>query len=814
MMKNKVQIIGAGLLALILALAGCSNPLGERPDAFPEAVSGGKIVVTLGGLDARTLGPIAEDVAGLQYRLVLQNYNKIIEEDIEDFSQPVERSIEPGYWTVGVLAYTKDNKTAWGYVFVEDVREGETRTVPITLLPVTDQDAAGIFDYDIAFPEATNDFGYSYTYLGLKPEQYGNSSDEDYILINLRDLDKNAAKLELPAGKYNLEILLQSTRQVNGEPLQVVVKEIVYLYPGLTTQAHYEFTEAHFGADVYLQGTAQVNSFTPRTYTPTEVQLKLYDSGDYDETNIQTEVITNGTWELTVPSEKIGGAYNASMVQLRFVAASDSDATQKLTSPWQYYSLNTMQGNTGIMLSTSVYPITKNSPNPYFAAIEGVSGIAHNSDAIPYLPVTLKIIPLSNYGLIGNSVNTSSGWNLSPEPNGTFTFTMPSSAVTVSAEFFHLKGTASISDDNPLNYKPVTVEAYAEKWDEETEVYIREQIGSAAGIAANGGWEISIPDGYIYTGTGNIYFKVFSKVTGQPDQDYILPSYVYSLTGTDTATLSVPLFRVSGVWTESKPTSITIHWDAAAWATGGYKIYRYDSVDSEWDLINTPAVTATSYTNAGLTWGQYEYAIAGVYGDATEGNWSILTATTALATPANVKAAATNIPFEVYISWTAVPNADFYFIYRNGNFFTSTSGTSYYDSPSNTVGETYSYEVAAVNFSYWVTSDRSASASISFPITANLTVNNTWYDSISVPGEIDYYRFSVPDSGYYLYYFDEYTGFDVYGYVYRNGSFHTSFDWNDGYYSLYPGDEIILAVRSSSSSNTGSYGIGVNYSRW
>jgi hypothetical protein len=816
MMKNKVQIMGAGLIALLLALAGCANPLDERPDASPKAVSGGKIVVTLGGLDARTLGPIADDVAGLHYRLVLQNYDKIIEEDIEDFSQPVERSVEPGYWMVGVLAYTEGNKTAWGCVFVEDVRDGETRAAPITLLPATDQDAAGIFDYDIAFPDPTHDFDYTITYLGLKPEQYGNSSEEGCILINLRDFDKKAAKLELPAGKYNLDILLESTRQVNGKPLQVVVKEIVYLYPGLTTQAHYKFTEAHFAAEVYLKGTAYVNSFTPRSYTPTEVQLKLHDSGWYDETNIQRAAIANGAWELTVPSEKIGGAYNASTVQLRFVATSDTDATQKLTSAWQDYWLNTIQGHTGIVLSTSVYPIAKNSPNPYFVGIEGVSGIAHNSDAVPYLPVALKITALSNYGLIGNSVYASSNWGanyLSPEPDGTFIFIMPPSAVTVSADFFHLKGTASIPGENLLNYQPVTVEAYAEKWDEKTEGYIREQIGSAANIAPNGAWEIAIPDGYIYTGSGDIYFKVFSEATGQPDQDYTTPYSVDSLTGTETATLFVPLFEVSNFrQTEATVDSVTIAWDDAAWATG-YNIYR----DGTKIATHPLPAGATSYSDTELPWGQYQYAIAGIYDDPateeppTEGNRSYLTATTALAAPANVKAETTDTPFQVYVSWNPVVHADSYEVYRDGNMVASTSYSYYYDSEYKTLGEKYAYKVVAKNWTYGVTSADSATAEVSFPITANLTVNNPWYDSISVLGEIDYYRFSVPDYGYYGCYFDQYDGY-MYGYVYRNGSLYTTFVGNTSYEYYYPGEEIILAVRANNYGNTGYYGIGVNYS--
>jgi hypothetical protein len=824
MMKNKVQILGAGLLALILAFTGCSNPLSAGPEASsPEAVSGGKIVIQLDGPNARTLGPTAEDAAKLKYRLVIQNSYKSIEEDIEDFSQPVERSFEAGSWTVGVWAYIDEYKSvAWGDEEVS-LKDGETKNVALTLLPVTDQDAAGIFDYNISFPDPADDFNYADTTLTLTP-QVPNSSTEYSIQINLRDNGKDADKLELPVGKYNLDITLESTRRVNNVPLKVIVKETVYLYPNLTTRAHYTFTEAHFGADVYLKGWASVANLTTvdedgkpvHDYIPTEVQIKLYDAGGYyDETNIQTAPVTGGAWDLPVSSEEIGGPSNVSGVQLRLVVTSESgDETQTLTGPWGWYPLASRQGNTAVDLTATVVSIVKEDDD-YFDAIEGVSNIAYDSDAIAGSYARLKIIPKDKYGVIGNVVSLSpSPWGgISRESDGTFGFTVPSSLVTVYAGFFHLKGTTHITSSNPLSYKPVKVEAY----EEEPETYKWKLIGFTESVDADtGAWEIPVPAGYVYAGTGNIYFKVFSEAAEQPDQEYTINSFVYNLTGEDTVPLPVPLFTVSGVWTESTQTSVTIYWDAATWATGGYRIYRYNDGNDTYEPVKSLAATAVSYTDTGLTAGtSYDYAIVGLYGTpATEGDRWYFNAMTRLSAPQNVTAvtaANTNSPFRTYVSWDGVTNADYYRVYRDGSWIDEVYSPYYYDTSAKSLDVGYSYAIVAYSYSYGSSEYSAQSSPVYFGTTSYLSINSTSYGDIGASGEYDYYRFYVPDSTSYSFSFDEYGGLDVYGYIYVNGYHYSGFDSSfDGIY-LNPGDEVMLAVRSYYSGGTGSYGVSVYY---
>jgi hypothetical protein len=826
MMKNKVQILGAGLLALILAFTGCSNPLNERPEvSSPEAVSGGKIVIQLAGLDARTLGPAEEDIAGLKYRLILQS-SKNIEEDIEDFSQPIERSIEEGSWTVGVLAYVDDDKSvAWGSENNVYVKDGETKRLSITLLPVTGVDAAGTFDYDIVFPApgSAENFGYTSTILKLTPN-WPNSSSPSLVEINLQDNNKAAAKLELPVGKYNLEITLESTRQVMDKALKAIVKETVYIYPSLTTKAHYTFTEDHFGADVYLKGTAFVNNNTIRdqsdenfvhNYIPTEVQIKLWDHGPYDDANIQSAPVTGDnqsgyTWDLPVSSEKIGGG-NVSSVQLRLVVTSDDKNPQTLTGAWTPAELDTRQGNTNIPLTASVYSISREN-NPYFSRIEGVSGIAHNSDAIGGTEIGLKIIPLVNYAVIASEVSSDPALENAIVEGDTFKATMPFSSITLDAQFFHLKGTAIIQSEheNASQYSPKKIEAYAEKWDGQE--YIREQIGVTTAIT-DGAWEIN-PSGYVYTGDGTLYFKVFSEAVRQPNQASIVQSSVSDLTGTNTVLLPVPLFKVSGVQTETNVRSVTIHWDKADWATAGYYIYRRDN-EEDWERITDTKLSkeATSYDDNDLPNGIYRYAVVGIYGTSTEGEKSEAAHSVeiGLRPPSNVWANPLNsedAPLGIYVFWNEVSGADSYTVYRNGSPLTSVVEPWYEDS-SNT----------RLDSVYRVVADSSA---IGPSNQSDSTTQVFWQIyQISLEGFTDeyvnaysfkYYRFTANDTGYYSFQFTNESS-DVYGYLYKNGSYYGEFDsvWRNGWLSA--NDEVILAVRSYSFYTDNSYDVIIGYSQ-
>jgi hypothetical protein len=292
---------------------------------------------------------------------------------------------------------------------------------------------------------------------------------------------------------------------------------------------------------------------------------------------------------------------------------------------------------------------------------------------------------------------------------------------------------------------------------------------------------------------------------------------VTSLTGTFTVTINVSLFTVGNFHVaETTEDSITLQWDNATWVEGGYRIYRYNTGTYVWDLITSPADGDTAYTDTGLTLGTtYSYEICGLYGSpVTEGTRVSTSASPTLSAPQNVSAvvdAYSANPFQVQISWDTVTGANQYRIYRDGSFISTSYGTTYSDTATKTFGNSYTYQVVAYNSTYYVQSAYSASSWVSFPITDNLWLGSTYYGAIDAPGEVDLYRFDVPYNTSYLITLEEY-GFDAYVRVYRNGGLVTTIDSGSyGYYSWYPGDEVIVAVTAYSAGNTGSYGVRIDY---
>jgi hypothetical protein len=463
-----------------------------------------------------------------------------------------------------------------------------------------------------------------------------------------------------------------------------------------------------------------------------------------------------------------------------------------------------------VSLSTTVYSIAKDQDNPFLNRVEGVYGIAYNRDAIAGSWVTLKIVPQSSYGIVGNSVRDNN-WNfIYPDQGGTISFTMPFNNVRGFADCFHLTGTAAISGQT-FGYQLARIEAYEEQND-----YIWKQIGSAVTIPANGQWTIPVPEGYVYDGTGKIYFKVFSQAQGQPNQDFVITEYVSNLIDNKTVTLNVPLFTVSNFRVQSTtPSSVTLAWDPASWATGGYRVYRQDYSWNDWELRTPVELTATSYTIDGS--GIYSYAVVGLYGTpATEGQKAVLeNVLPGFTAPSNVSATVDrNNPLQVNVSWASVPNADSYYVYRDGIYvYSGYYSTSWTDNTGYALlGSEHSYTIKARNSSYDKESDFSVPALVNLPI-ADIGVNNRYYGTISAPGEFNYYRVTVSNWGdYRVYLTDRDSGIDAYVdayvHVYVNGSWNT---FDSGSVSLYlsPGTEVIVAVRSLSGTSTGSYEVSI-----
>ncbi|MFF3517282.1 PHB depolymerase family esterase [Streptomyces sp. NPDC002573] len=151
--------------------------------------------------------------------------------------------------------------------------------------------------------------------------------------------------------------------------------------------------------------------------------------------------------------------------------------------------------------------------------------------------------------------------------------------------------------------------------------------------------------------------------------------------------------------TATTDNSASLSWNAVSGAAG-YDIYRNGT------LVNTSAVTATTYTDTGLTAGTaYSYTVAAVDSSDNIGTQSAAVSATTTGTNPGLPAptgltVGTVTSSSIALSWNAVSGAAGYNVYRNGTQVNSsaTSKTSYTDTALST-GTSYSYTVAAVDSS-------------------------------------------------------------------------------------------------------------------
>jgi len=158
--------------------------------------------------------------------------------------------------------------------------------------------------------------------------------------------------------------------------------------------------------------------------------------------------------------------------------------------------------------------------------------------------------------------------------------------------------------------------------------------------------------------------------------------------------------------TTSSTSGITIDWSSVSGATG-YRIYRSETPSDDYIQIGTSSTN--SYTDNGLTSGTtYYYKVTSYYSGKESSQSSYAYATTySINAPTNVKAVADKDYCIITITWSPVPNATEYRIYRS----TSSSGEyiylsyAYYDESSyedwefeeSSVNKTFYYKVGAYN---------------------------------------------------------------------------------------------------------------------
>ncbi|MDR2447883.1 MAG: hypothetical protein LBD58_11465 [Treponema sp.] len=497
-MKISIKMtLSAFLLALVFFFAGCQD--GSDAAFAPQKGASAKIVVSVDGAGgaARTVGP---DAANVSYRLVVTNsYDETEKYESDIAGATVTRELKAGEWQVGVWAYTGESLgVGWADETVT-LAEGETKNVSLVVQPLTTEESAGTFSWGITLPAGDETSSTSAT---------ATLASDSAISINLNDFSEfneagtvSNGSLELPAGKYTLDVTATSTRKIYNASLKAARKEIVYIYPRLTTNASFAFTAADFSAEVYFSGTAALSypTYAP-TYTPVDVELELEDGSVQSAPITLNEDNYNYEWELSALSNAIntGNLTNASF---RFKAELGG---KSLYSPWQTASLSNVTGKTGIQLSAAIYKVT-------VPAYAGGSIEADNSEVVNGGSTRLTIKPDSGYGF--DATGLPYGAQPVDDANGIqYDITIqngdPSFAANV---FFQPKGTVVLSGANAAQYKPIKIEAF-ESAVTGKQIGTTETFGDAAGKYP---WTIAA-DSYVYTTsyTKNIVLRVTLEKAG------------------------------------------------------------------------------------------------------------------------------------------------------------------------------------------------------------------------------------------------------------------------------------------------------------
>jgi fibronectin type 3 domain-containing protein len=207
--------------------------------------------------------------------------------------------------------------------------------------------------------------------------------------------------------------------------------------------------------------------------------------------------------------------------------------------------------------------------------------------------------------------------------------------------------------------------------------------------------------------------------------------------------------------------SITLSWGTVTEATG-YFVYRSTNSDDIYTKITTSAVTATSYTDTGLSAGTtYYYKVSTVNGDRESEKSAYVSALTIPSAPAGVSAV-TASSSSIRVRWTATTGVDSYRIYRSdtsGGTYSQlgTSTTSPYTDTALPVNSNYYYKVSALNSSGestqsgYVLGTTTLSAptglSVSAQTVSSLTVN---WSPVSGASSYKIYRSAAFDGTYSL----------------------------------------------------------------
>jgi len=619
-MKKNITVLGA--LALVLLITACSNPL--SPAKINTGGDEGTLIVQLGG-EERTLAP--STLGELEYWLNIRQGNNILYNDWFDASANSFR-LGIGTYEIWIGANSNGKTIASAWTDKIYIRAGETTKANLALKPAYDNDVPGFLSYSVSYPDPEdkdNEIGYGTRTIVLVAAEGPNTDSATIVL----DGPVSEGVLELPPGIYNMTLTIQSNRIISfdsspwSKQLSVVRQERVYIYPGLTTGANYNFELKHFTADVYYSGTARVehaSGLLNTDYVPAEVIVYNY----YNEDVLSGEITKNEEgeyeWELFVPSHyyNIGGSSNElNLIKIQFKARHVDDPERVVIGGYQALYLENLHGRTGIdlVLKTTTLQFNK-------AILPAGADVIFNEDVGMGGWTEITIITPENYGLWGRTVRIDSnyaydGYLMSEGGVITAGISVPNSVTpTLNLDFFRLVGTIYMYD---AGYAPALIEAYEPGTGDDV------LIGSAVPVKDLGSsyydWAIPIPTGYIWgleSSSDYALLKTTSTATDKPDWTQENSVYI----GYSSHSLGINPFAISGLGTERlNATTVRLHWNVAGWAASGYKVYLDGGTPT---LLTATAlaqnVTHYDYVDPAMVPGtNYSFLIAGQLNATTEG---------------------------------------------------------------------------------------------------------------------------------------------------------------------------------------------------
>ncbi|MHC6204152.1 hypothetical protein ACYULU_13285 [Breznakiellaceae bacterium SP9] len=229
---------GLVLLAGIITLAGCDNLLVSKPGNSGGDAGGrgyGLLTVTLGDHAARTLYPAD---TGFQSYIISFSHGSRSHAD-ETFAPgdtiAVALDTDAAPWTITVTAYTGagGSGTAAASGTASITMDGSAQTANITLAPIPGG-GTGTFSYSISFPATISSAALTITTAA------GGAVTGGTITANFSQISAGTLNgtLSLDAGYYFMNLNLVKGTLGAGKT------EVLHIYPGLTTEANYTFTDA------------------------------------------------------------------------------------------------------------------------------------------------------------------------------------------------------------------------------------------------------------------------------------------------------------------------------------------------------------------------------------------------------------------------------------------------------------------------------------------------------------------------------------------------------------------------------------------